>query len=90
MDPAEVMLTGFIGVAADSYRPLYCTPGLSLNNPTFSGIFCFKINRLQRKKNYNILPVNVCSFASILSTCFLFNQNISSTKKLAIGDKSHA
>ena len=90
MDPAEVTLSGFIGVAADSYRPMYTTSGFSLYNAPVSGFFCFQINRLQREKNYNILPVNVFSFASILSTCFFFIQNISSSKILRMGGKSHA
>ena len=90
MDPAEVMPSGFIGIAADSYRPLYCTSGFSLYNITASPNFYFQINRLQQEKNYSILPVSVYSIAFILSAYFFFIQKISSSKKLAIGGKSHA
>ena len=90
MDPAEVMLSGFIGVAADSYWPLYCTSGFSLYNATGSPIIYFQINNLHPQKHYYILPVSVCPFASISSACFFLIQKIRSSKKIAIGGKSHA
>jgi len=90
MDPAEVMLSGFIGVAADSYRPLYCTSGFNLYNATVSAIIYFQIIKLHPAKDYNILQVSVCPIASMLSAYFFLIQKISSSKKLVIGGKSHA
>ena len=85
MDPAKVMLSGFIGVAL-----LYCTSGFSLNNSTVSAIFFLHINRLHPQKSFHVLPVAVCSIAAISSARFVLFQKICSLKLLAIGGKSHA
>ena len=90
MEPAEVMLSGFIGVVADSFRPLYSTSGFRLYNSTVSANFYFQINKLYQAKYYIFLQDNLCSNATNSSTWFFLNQKISSSKKIAIGGKFHA
>ncbi len=85
MDPAEVMLSGFIGVAL-----LYCTSGFSLYNSIVSSIFYIHINWLHPTKHYNVLQVSVCSVNTLSSARIILFQKICSSKILAIGGASHA
>ena len=85
MDPAKVMLSGFIGVAL-----LYWTSGFSLYNSIVSSIFYYHINWSYTEKPYPILPVSIVSIAAISSGRFVSFQKICSLKLPAIGGASHA
>ena len=85
MDPAKVMLSGFIGVAL-----LYCTSGFSLYNYIVSSIFYCHINWSYPQNRYHVLPVSIGLIAAILSARFVSFQKICSLKLLDIGGASHA
>ena len=104
MDPAEVMLSGFIGVALPSERQpesihsggvfgrpgLHCTSGFSLSNSIVSSIFYIDINGLHPQKHYNVLQVNVRSVTTLASARSFSFQKISSLNLPDIGGASHA
>ncbi len=85
MDPAKVMLSGFIGVAL-----LYCTSGFSLYNCIVVSLFYYPIIWSYPEKRYHVLPVSIGSIAAISSARFVSFQKTCSLKLLAIGGASHA